>query len=589
MELAITIDGKVLEIERSTSISFVRSNALFDFQKLVYTRSTSLSVPRTRANELLLNRAGNTHGIGAMMRKKVVCTIMIDGVPESGYLYINSADKSKYNCNLYVGEYVGDIFSKSISDFFTADELGERVVYGSDELVETVQQSAGKLIANTRYYTEQEADDSGYKAITYGGAMPSVSIDLLLQRIFGQSFDSGARVIGDVGKVAQGASSDVTIVFGQGGDVTITGGESGEFVRGAQPQATLQAVSISSTTGARTDTKKRVYKVVCTHDVYIAGYAERMIYTGDYYIDNISIWRDENDYFIAAAGPTADSAGVVSDYKVVPDSVEVEEDVRKYAYFRGNGKTNSAVVIPAGTEFRVASLDQHTPNTPSTQHPTTNINLLRNATGVTVYAKYRIVKKEDVLPTMSVSDLLRTYARLKGVLFYYDGKKIVEVESMQEGGTIDKVISWSAVQRKFSDFAQRTYIAYADDDENTNSAVYEVANETLTESTTKTLPIGCGVRRAEQPTATVAALEQKYPIAGTEGSAAYMLRKELPENAIITRLCASSTQIKVRYRTSYYSFRRMRYNSLLIYDNVQWVWLSSTWQDGIAEITLQKL
>lgn len=589
MELLIRIGGVELDVSKDTSFSFVRTNAIFDFDNLTYTRSTSFSIPRTHRNELALQHAGNVHAVGDYMRKRIACYLVIDGVPSNGYMYITSADSGKYNCNLYVGEYVGDIFGKNISEFLTDDERNDKLVYGDGALVEDVQAAKNKIVAVTRYYTELEPDESGYKAITDSNAMPSWSIDLLLKRIFGQDFSCGARIITDGSKNADGVSNDVTLTFNSEGGVTIIGDEDGEFEIGQQPEETLQRVSVNETTGSKTETKKRVYKVVCSHDVYIAGYAERMIYTGDYHISGVSVWNNDGRYFIAGVGTTTPT--LAGKYAVVPDSVEIEEDVVKYAYFRGNGQTNDPIIIPANTPFRVASLEQHKPNEPSRQYPTTEVNLLNGtAAGVTIYAKYKIVTAESVAPSISVADLLRLYARLKGVLLYWDGKQVVEIKNYKEVGEIKDVVSVGGVKRVFSNFAQRTYIAYSDDEENKyTQAVYNVDNETLTDEAVKRLPVGCGGESADRPTATVAVLEQKYPIVGGEGSEVYMLRRSIPINQSINYLCSVSTQSKVKCRMKYRQFVDMPYNAALMYDNAKWVWLSGTWQNGIAEMTLQRL
>lgn len=589
MELSIRIGNVELDVSKDTSFSFVRTNAIFDFDNLTYTRSTSFSIPRTHRNELALQHAGNVHATGTYMRKKVKCYIVIDGVPSNGYLYITSVDTDKYNCNLYVGEYVGDIFGKKLSEFLTDDERATKLVYGDEALVEDVQATADKIVAVTRYYQELDPDESGYKSITDTKTMPSWSIDLLLKRIFGQDFSCNARIITDGSKNADGVSNDVTLTFNSAGGVTIIGDEDGEFALGQQPDETLQRVSVNETTGSRTETRKRVYNVVCEHDVYIAGYADKMIYTGNYEISGVSVWNNEGRYFIAGVGTTTPT--LAGKYAVVPDSVEIEEDVVKYAYFRGNGQTNDPIIIPANTPFRVASLEQHTPNEPSRQYPTTEVNLLNGVeTGITIYAKYKIVTAESVAPSMSVADLLRLYARLKGVLLYWDGKQVVEINGYVDGGELKDIISSSSVKRVYSNFAQRTYIAYSDDEDRVyTDAVYTVNNETLTAEVVKTLPVGVGGENTNRPLATVAVLEQKYPIVGNEGREVYMLRKNVPSNPAIDWLCKQSTQVKVKYRTSYKNFMMMRYNAYIMYNNAKWVWLSSTWQDGIAEMTLQRL
>lgn len=589
MELEIRIGNAYLDIDRDASFSFVRTNAIFDFDNLTYTRSTSFSIPRTNKNEVTLTHAGNIHATGAYMRKKIECYTVIEGVPSIGYLYITSANMDKYNCNLYIGEYVGDIFGRKLSEFLTDDERATKLVYGDEALVKDVQETNDKIVAVTRYYQELEPDENGYKSITDIHTMPSWSIDLLLKRIFGQDFNCGARIITDGSKEAVCVRNDITLTFGSNGDVTISGDEDGEFKVGRQPEETLQRVSVNETTGRQTETKKRVYKVVCNHDVYIAGYAERMIYIGDYHISGVSVWNNDGKYFIASVGTT--DPVLASKYAVVSDSVEIEEDVVKYAYFRGNGQTNEPVIIPANTPFRVASPEQHTPNEPSRQYPTTEVNLLNGtATGITIYAKYKIVTAEDVAPSMSVADLLRLYARLKGILLYWNGKQVVEVQSYTDDGELHDVISSSGVRRVFSNFAQRTYIAYSDDENRRyTDAVYTVNNETLTAETIKTLPVGGGGENVNRPTATIAVLEQRYPMVGAEGDEMYMLRKNIPNNTAVDNLCSTSTQIKVKYRTSYKAFMEMRYNDMLTYDNAKWVWLTSTWQDGIAEITLQRV
>lgn len=586
MELEIRIGNVYLDINKNTSFSFVRTNAIFDFDNLTYTRSTSFTLPRTSKNEVTLMHAGDVHASGEYMRKRKACYTVIDGVPSNGYLYINSADRDEYNCNLYIGEYVGDIFGKSISEFLTDNEKAAKIVYGDEALVEDVQAAKGKMIAVVRYYTENEPDDSGYKSITDTNAMPSWSIDLLLKRIFGQDFDCGWRIITDGSKSAQGISNDVTVVLTDTGTNSYVNAEDGEF-EDVSAGKSLQGVYISA--GRVIEHKKSVYNIKCSHDLYLTDIQDLMIYTGNYYITNYVV-GGHNSY-IGQVSTSVENINRLTNYKIVAkqNSVTSQGSVKYYPYFAGEGTNTSPILIPAGTEFRFAKLTTHKPSRPQTVGPT-DVGLLEGATEMTIYAKYKIVTAESVLPTMSVADLLRLYASLKGVLIYWNGKQVVEVKGYKDGGELHDVISNSGVKRVFSNFAQRTYIAYSDDDDRRyTDAVYTVENEALTAEAVKRLPVGGGGENTNRPTATVAVIEQKYPIVGKESRERYLLRKTIPSNAAIDYLCDVSTQVKVRYRTSYKNFIMMSYNAALMYDNAKWIWLTSTWQDGMAEITLQRL
>lgn len=93
----------LLDIEKSESIAFKRTNRQFNWSKLETGRSTQFSVPANEHNNLVLNFANEPDEDGLFMRKLLPCQLQYSGGLVNGTLAVESYDGSSYGCVLYYG------------------------------------------------------------------------------------------------------------------------------------------------------------------------------------------------------------------------------------------------------------------------------------------------------------------------------------------------------------------------------------------------------------------------------------------------------------------------------------------------------
>ncbi len=587
MVLRIFIDGVALETGTNVSFSLIRTNAVFDFDNLVYTRSTSFNLPRTAYNERVLEHSGDIHGSGVYMRKKIRSVFVINGVQSVGYIYITSASPEEYKCVLYIGEYVDSPFEKTIKQVLDPAQYSDVVFYGNDSLTISAKGSYKDYIAPVAYYSGKEEE-----GITTSKSKPSIYAKYLLNNVITNNFDDIAcRLVTKPEYESDLQGKDIKLFFGNDGSVYFSGDDedSGddffEIVKPFGDTKYLTNVDVSGATSV-VETKHVLQYFRAKTDVYLrAETANAYLYTGLRYIKSY------------ATGTT--SAGIrhiitaqVTDPDWLAGEIDLHTDSSYKPYFYADGAAED-IYIPAGTIFRATRLADNYPLKSDTSDTLGQVSVLGGRYGGSAFsiapASDRVITTQwDCIPDLKVSDFVRSYARVGGLLFYYDGKQLVQVKDSDFAvwGTLSDVVETGEMNRVFEDFAQNTLIQYKDND--IKRVAYYVPNEYLTEETKKTISFSIGDVYTRYENALYIESIGGDVYCGMIGNEYYMTQKQMSKNNIISSLCTSSTQFKLRVLMSYHIFNAIPFTALIRYSNAVWVWTEATWQDGVAELVLQK-
>ena len=585
MILRIFIGSETLDIQSDISFSIVKTNAIFDFDNFVYTRSTSFQLRRTVQNERILKHSGDIHATGVRMRAKTRCRVEINGVQSVGYLYLTSSTREAYECQLLLGEFVDSPFEKTIKQVLNAADYGDVVYYGNNSLTETATGThKDDYIAPIRYYSGKVED-----GVRSDNAKPSVYAKRLLDAVIPNTLqDVECRLVRTPDNESDLQGKDIKLFFGNDGSVYFGGADADsgsdylDIIRPYGETKYLTNVDVSGT-GAVVETTHILEYFSAKVPLYLrAATSGAYIYTGLRYIQSYATGTTQ-------AGIRHIITAQVSEPEWLAGSINLHTDSTYKPYFYSDGDAEY-IYIPAGTIFRATTLASNYPMQAETSETLGQLSVLGGRYGGTAFyvapANDRAITTQwDCIPDLKVGDLVRSYARLAGALVYYDGSKVYTVNALASPTPIADVVEVGKVERKFGGFAQHTIIQY--DDSDMGSVEYDVANDYLNEESVKKLPVSTGGVYSPSDALYIEEMGKGIYI-GKVGEKIYMTRKALPKNKILASLCTYSTLQRMRVRMTYAQFSQLRFDARYLYDCCEWVWSEATWQDGFCEFVLQK-
>lgn len=583
-----------LDVAQSTSFSLVNTNALFDFENLRYMRSTSFTVPRTARNERMLLLAGNSHTTNSdYARAKIKCRVWIDEVEKEGYMTITSATKTEYNCTLLIGEYVAnDVLAKTTKEVLREQDYTGRLIYGrrSDVLAANSAAATAQFIAPIAYYSGKE----GY-APDIIGSRPSVYAKMLLDRCISNSLtDIQCRIV--VQPTTENAvSGQFELQFDSSGLVSFSGNDADKgseyFDRVYHGSNTYMTnVSVNE---AQPETRKELQFFRAKQDVILKTGGDTanpiLVYTDEFYILSYATEGSE-ETVKHITGATFALPTFISTAKL-----KWNGSASTLGGFEVTGEVTDTL-IPAGTEFRcVQASDVYPLKSDVAQGG--NIYQLSTIGGrsglLTFYAEpdtdVIIAREWDCIPDIKIADLLRSYAKMSGQLFYISGNSIVGFSGYTDDAyELRSVIECTTIERRFSDFAQETSVVYADGKDNPALiATYSVASEYLTESKEMAMAWSAGKQLAAGDERMYVTDLGNSKWLGKVGQAVTMTRTSPIANIAVKKLCTASTMVKVKALMPFVVFDSLLYYRHVRYDSALWTWIEGTWQDGVAEMTLQ--
>lgn len=585
MILRIFIGSETLDVQSDISFSLVKTNAIFDFDNFVYTRSTSFQLRRTVRNERILQHSGDIHATGVRMRKKTRCMVEINGVQSVGYLYLTSATREAYECQLLLGEFVDSPFEKTIKQVLNAADYGDVIYYGNNSLTEPANGThKADYIAPIRYYSGKVEE-----GVRSDNAKPSVYAKRLLDAVIPNTLpDVECRLVRTPDNESDLQGKDIKLFFGNDGSVYFGGAdaESGsDYLDIVRPYGDTKYLTNVDVSGASSvvETKHILEYFSAKVPLYLrAATSDAYIYTGLRYIQNYATGTTQTGirHIITAQ---------VSEPDWLAGSIKLHTDSTYKPYFYADGAAED-IYIPAGTVFRATTLASNYPMQAETSETLGQFSVLGGRYGGSAFyiapaSDRAITTQWDCIPDLKVGDLVRSYARLAGTLVYYDRLKVYTVNALARATPLSDVVEVGKVERKFGGFAQKTTIQY--DDSDMGSVEYDVANDYLNQESVKKLPVSTGGVYSPSDALYIEDMGKGIYV-GKVGEKIYMTRKALPKNTILATLCAHSTLQHLRVRMTYVQFSQLRFDARYLYDCAEWVWSEATWQDGFCELVLQK-
>lgn len=585
MILRIFIGSETLDVQSNVSFSLVRTNAIFDFDNFVYTRSTLFQLRRTVSNERILQHSGDIHGTGVRMRTKTRCRVEINGVQSVGYLYLTSATSDAYECQLLLGEFVDSPFEKTIKKVLNSSDYSDVIFYGNASLTETANGThKADYIAPIRYYSGK-ADDG----IESDNAKPSVYAKKLLDAVIPNTLtDVECRLIRTPDSESDLHGKDIKLFFGNDGSVYFGGADADsgsdylDIVKPYGEKKFMTSVDVAGSSVVRTKNVLEYFKAKVP--LYLnAATVGAYVYTGLRYITGYRLGTTQAGvkYIVGASVKKPD--------EWLGGAVDFHTDSTNKLYFYADSAAED-IYIPAGTVFRATTLANNYPMQAETPDTLGQLSVLGGRYGGAAFyvepANDRAITTQwDCIPDMNVGDFIRSYARMLSALVYYDGNRLYQVNSLAKTTPLTDVVEVGKVERKFGGFAQKTVIKY--EDSNMGSVEYDVANDYLAEQEVKTLPVSTGGVYSPSDALYIEEFGKSVYV-GKVGEKIYMTRKVLPKNTILAALCLNSTLLHLRVRMTYVQFSHLRFDARYLYNCAEWVWSEATWQDGFCEFVLQK-
>ena len=468
-----------LELPADFQFSFNYNNGVFAFENMQLSRSGEFNIPRTPANDIILEFSHDAAKDGQFVRNRKAAELYYSGGKIDGYIYISKFSGGGYSALFVYGEllalknisergFIGS-YAKFI-DFITPGLSG---IYG----IKTSYQANGNYpYAGFDLYNYKNGVDDANKNVDYFNLSPTVRLSHLL---------GGAVAYLD------GLSVDITTIA-SGYDAI------GIILQSNNAQKVLTNVI---TTGTPKDTLN-----FSGGSQFLEIVTKKFHYTTQGYL-----WKVGHSQMVRCLQAKTDitirfnadygSVGCVggNGYLFYSKSV-LNPDV-----FFGTIKNGMEFSFKKGEYFTFVNRDDYRFNEPISNFGT-SISVafdvyVGNTETVELLENYYL---QDNLPEVTFVDLIKIYANIFkcGILYdaelnkisffnyNFDKSNAIELDSM--------LIDVKSVDRTFLNYAKRNYIKYKNEDYVKTSfaeQIYTINNDNLTdEKTLYTIPFSEGIK-----------------------------------------------------------------------------------------------
>lgn len=592
---SLILSGERLDLISSWQPSFSIKNNAFAFGAMELSRTQSFVLPSTPTNDAAFSVGKDYHNNGTQMRRYHDAWLLGDSVSYHGELYVDDADKTGYRCVFVFGEIAA---MKALSEVKKIDyescgvdaQLRPILNGISRSLNYAVAANSTESIGNTfvnRLYTNRTTP------LTAAYHYPSVKVaDLFanVESIFGirVSLPTEAADIAIVLDKLNGQTNAVVTIAKTG--INAASVSANEMIKVSTLHTTItwvfqgtQRSTIPFKWLELSQDCEVVFPTDFPDDVFLCDGEIVPTFYGGYSFDTRANIATRSNYGKPLAGR-----------KVKLTKTDENGNILRYAFFKkgnyqnqGQGSTLAQGFV-GGSD---ASAYSYTLTATSTE-----------AFDPTAERNYYL---RDNYPAVGFMELLKTIAAICGKWMYMDGGTIrfadYAVESW-EVKELNKVMSIVGVQRRFADFGQRGVFAYDSSSSVTDkqTASYEVDNETLAaEKIIFKIPFSEGggtnanadslfVDDFFKDTDEALMWEADRQTISLIGADANLARTGIADIPALRQLCEKSTAAEATVSMTAYEFSRLREDSTLLIGGSLWVWLSATWSNGTAKISLQK-
>lgn len=602
--IRLNVNGGWLDLPQKIKLQFKRVNEVLAFDNLQVSRTTSFSLPATPTNLRLLNCPADVNTYGDTARRILDSVLSFNSLQVNGRLYFDKCTKDTFECIFLFGEYQmlqklnesgdialaaddttacqkGDGSGDAWSSYATAaaqyDYFGFNYYGGEDGIVKkSVRLSAlvEKTITAASINVELADDpqrlrvvcpesigveESGVLSIynrrldtedgrrcTYSGT----------QGVFAQSTESVSckwtpfsekyDLLTDGAYTMQGykALQSMSITFGDAEELKYVAaisypapsGPEGYYVEEGDHSIRGKTIHVEALQEIYFIEINQAHNSFLPNSVYDGEYLEG--YVRDVY---------QEGYACGWFGPAAVSG--------------IDQDAEDFHYGEFFGKK-----IPVEIKS-------------DKEQPDDAVIFLKNN-----------------LPKLKYSEMLQAYAALTGTMLAYSSTKNTFYFTDYANYTVKQindsdVLSVKSIKRTYSDFSQKNYVKFADDEESTSPvrAVYVVDNATLeAESDFCKIPLNCGNLRADG-FQDAGGDDELLCLAwnGVNGAAA-SVQPTLQKINVLEQLCNGSTCCTVRIKMPAEVFFDLEASTVLGWHGAMWAWTDGVWSDGVAEFSVSK-
>ena len=594
--MQLLCNGTILDLYDNAGLQFTHDNPLFAFDDLKCERTTQFKLPSTPTNDsvLALSRIPAYKGTG--MRVKFSAELRAGVVVKSGYLYVSGFDGTDYNAVFVTGDLVGLQAIKDAGSVRNILQYDSTIAWDASNIVNANAQTLPN-IGIVRYM---------------GGNNISVSLRWLMEQAaatIGATINYLHPQADDRQRLLQMANYklDETLVYLHNDpDASQDPVNLSTFLGLCQlvgvSAYSWQVTAINGSGGLEWDLdnaqllgRQQFYQIQLPYDFAI-----------EFPVDF------PDDLCIVSGNLMADSNGNCRDQLVFFGSRRFYTDANNAVYYLGVPLAGQRIEIPANTPFMLCNGAGLSVPTPTTLGETGQIEF--DADDVREYNEpvkisidHEFVVGENVpvnaiLPDLTLVELLRIYASITGTVLNYSNGAVSfeDLDFSTYASRADvNLTKRSSVDRKFSNYAQRNLVSF---DSGVVPEVFKLRNvytidnvNLEEEKELQTIPCSEGaaawgyIGDEYEQFLYQTGEDEAITVANAETNAINMQRVTLPKNTGLQALCTASTQIKCTLRMNLAQYNAITEKTLLIIDNVTYIWTSRSWQKEEAQFTLAKV
>lgn len=574
--IRFNVSGEYLDLPADLSLQFKKSNVLFAFDKMECERSTSFDIPATPQNDRIFALAKWTQSSGTGMRRRYEAQMQASMVTKDGYLYVDAYADGKYKAIFVTGELLGLLRIKDAGKIADIIQTSETTTWNSYPYTPT----NGK---NTLWACVRYATDGAHNP--YPSVRLQPILDLAMQNLGVNWTPPGVPAyVRFIPEELNGVETQVVRFEGS--------------PRSMPDDDTYPVCYYSSIDGVESilfnTSDAKVQRWVGSPVVYnYRGKVRQLVARQELKITFPSDWDDDLyiGYFLDGDSPFV---GEFSFYG--------GRSFDEFHRVTGESLKGRTVTIPTGGKFTIISINDYIDEETSSgrergwgfQGVWERITL----EGGDIESG-DVVRLQDNLPDITVTDLLKTFAALSGKQLYYTDNGGVTFDDLDFSawGVLDltgKVISQKDMERKFGDYVRNNIVQFETDESVPSSSrvkiAYTIDNDNLEESKDlQTIPFSEGISYGSAGTRTLLQTDGANALGDADTTEAYMLRAQLLKNANLQSLCDASTAVTLQVSMSLLEYEMIQAKTAIYYDGIKYVWTEAQYSKGVVTLKLSKI
>lgn len=579
------VRGGYLDTPADLALQFAKTNILFAFDSVECERTTAFTLPATPQNNMLLGFINDTHNPNAYAATRTLqATLEGDSVTKSGYIYVQRCSDDSYECVFVCGDLFGLKAIRELGKIGDILKTTDKANYGAGQAIDA-SQSTDKIWQAVKY---------GNRIEGYSYPFPSLNLYLLASRLQAAGVKvsrNGIRAWRVIpGTVA--IESTTTLAMQGLGIPSEGGGDCGQmfvtdfkdkFTTVTQSGVALGAMMNTKTSEVTADLLGDYQMIMPREDISVTFpdtlpatvcIVSRMSFDG-----GLPTLRFLGDYTYKP--PRGSISGGFNGTPLAGRTIDIPRNQPFLIYDFGAGYHEDFVgdVYIAYFDFESATIDTEV-----------TIGFAVSKTGT--------VPLQPYLPDMTVVEFYKNIAALQGDFIVYRGGRLCILDDeevitgMRFRDVSDRLLSMTAIERTFGDFAQSNFIEFdssasvpADE---LLRRVYSVDNDLIEEeSTLQTIAWSEGVYRSTTDGNGVCVLQDDKPTISATLGGKVLQRADIGRNRLLDKLTSNPVKCQVSMRMPLYEFDAMTESDGIVLRNQRWVWLSAQWSDGVATMIVQ--